>query len=121
METAPMPETKDRPSALAILETIEARGYSLTLELRGTAQKWVTGRNLFMGICAPSGLHVRNAYGPISIEMPLRVAADLNWHGASGEQLADHAQALRNTIRSGKVRRNSHIYRALVCVAQWAR
>jgi hypothetical protein len=38
-----------------MLEQIESCGYSVTLEMRGTAHKWVTGKNLFIGACERGG------------------------------------------------------------------
>lgn len=114
-------EMTGAPSALEILQSLERAGFALTLEARGTAQKWITGKNLFMGLTDPKGLCVRDAYGMVAIEVPLRAGACLVWVGADGEQLASLSQALRATILSGKVRRNSHFYGALSLLAPLAR
>src|ERR1043166_6113554 len=95
----------ESPTAIEILDAIERKGFALTLEVRGTSQKWVTGKNLFMGMNDPHGLRVRDACGPLSIEMPLRVGGVLSWEGEAGERLDNHTQALRHTIKAGKVRR----------------
>lgn len=110
-----------QPSALAILECVEAKGYSLTLERLPTKQKWITGKNLFMGICAPGGLTVRDAYGAFLIEMPLRVGDGLDWVDETGAHVPDYTQALKNTIKRGKVRRGSILYNTLASIAQMAR
>jgi hypothetical protein len=109
------------PSAKEILDAIEGKGYALTLELRGTAHKWVSGKNLFMGITDSNGMRVRDAYGPVAVEMSLRVGSNLNWTAESGAQVSDHTQALRNTVQRGSVRRSSTIYNAMRILAQLAR
>jgi hypothetical protein len=109
------------PSALDLLNTIEGKGCALTLEARGTAQKWVTGQNLFMGLQDRCGLTIRNAYGPISIEMPLHVRNKLDWQAEDGTQVTGLPQALIITVKRGLVRRGSHIYNALSTLALLAR
>lgn len=107
-----------QPTALALLQQVESLGYSVSLELGGTAHKWVTGKNLFVGACAPGGLTLRDSYGPVRIEVDLRAAGCLLWQSQGGEQARTHSEALRNTIMAGKVRRNSALYRALALLAR---
>jgi len=101
-----------------MLEQIESGGYSVTLEMRGTAHKWVTGKNLFIGACERGGLTLRDSYGPVAVEVDLKASACLLWQTEDGEQARTHGQALRNAIMAGKVRRNSAMYRGLHLVAQ---
>lgn len=101
------------PTAVELLESVEREGFSLTLELRGTSRKWITGKNLFMGVVDRYGVSVRDAYGPVVMEIPLRVGQCLVWVDAHGERLSSLTKALRNTIVSGRVRRNSHLYGAM--------
>jgi hypothetical protein len=93
-------------------------GYEVTLEVRGTAQKWVTGKNLFLGARERGGLALRDSYGLVAVEVDLQAGRCLVWQGAAGEQASTHGQALRNTIMAGKVRRNSAMYGGLKLVAQ---
>ncbi len=109
------------PSAIEILQTIEDKGFRLTLEERGTAQKWVTGRNLFLGLLDPHGMTVRDAYGRVSVEIPLAVRDMLLWMADDGTELVALDQALANTIRLGRIRRNSALYNALLMLAPLAR
>lgn len=111
-----MSEAKE-PSSAEILDAIEGKGYALTLEARRTAQKWVTGKNLFMGIVGPDGTAVRNAYGEVALEVPLRVGQKLNWYSEDGRQVANLSQALRNTVKRGLVRRGSHLHSAMGVLA----
>lgn len=104
-------------SALELLNTIESKGFALTLEEKGTAQKWVTGKNLFMGLVDPNGLLVRNAYGPVAMEMPLRVSSRLNWQTDTGSIAANASEALRNTVKHGLVRRSSHLHSAMLALS----
>lgn len=111
----------DLPSALEILVSVETKGYSLTLERLPTSKKWITGKNLFMGICAPDGLTVRDAYGVFLVEMPLHVGDGLDWVDETGAHVSDYSQALKNTIKRGKVRRSSIIYNTMLFVSQFAK
>ena len=106
------------PSAHALLAQVQALGYSVTLELRGTTQKWVNGKNLFIGACTPGGLDLRDAYGPVPLEIDLQAGRCLRWQSETGEQAQTHSQALRNAIMAGKVRRNSALYWGLHAIAQ---
>ena len=111
--TAPAP-----PSAIELLDAIENKGFALTLEARGTAQKWVTGRNLFMGVTCPNGLTLRDAYGTVAVEIPLRAGYKLDWTTDEGGPAATLAQALRTTVKRGSVRRNSTLYQAIRVLAE---
>lgn len=108
------------PSAVEMLDAIEGKGFALTLEARGTSQKWITGKNLFMGIENRHGIAVRNAYGPVALEIPLRLGDKLNWTALDGSQVDSLSQALRNTVKRGLVRRGSHFYNAICMVAPLA-
>lgn len=110
-----------QPTALELMADIEAKGYALTLDARTTAQKWVTGRNLFMGITGPGGVSVRNAYGPIAIELPLRAGHALDWTAADGGYVASYSEALRDTVKRGAIRRSSTFYQAMRVLAQLAK
>lgn len=114
-EPHPIPQP---PTAQDLLHQVESNGYEVTLELRGTAQKWVTGKNLFIGACERGGLTLRDAYGPVSLELDLQAGRCLRWQSEDGEQATTHGQALRNAIMAGKVRRNSAMYRGLQLVAR---
>lgn len=106
------------PSAQDLLHLVESVGYEVTLEVRGTAQKWVTGKNLFLGACERGGLTLRDGYGPVAVEVDLQAGRCLLWQSPAGEQARTHGQALRNAIMAGKVRRNSAMYRGLALVGQ---
>lgn len=108
-----------QPSALELLTAIESKGFTLTLDVRTTPQKWITGKNLFMGITGENGVPVRGAYGPIVLEMPLRVAAKLKWELGDGSQTSSHLEAFRNTVKSGLVRRSSHLHRAMLTLSNY--
>ncbi len=110
-----------QPSAIDLLDAIEARGFALTLELRCTAKKWASGQNLFLGLLGANGLPVRNAYGAIEIEMPRRVGDRLAWAADDGQRATTLSQALRITLRRGLVRRGSHIHNALQALTPFAR
>lgn len=106
------------PTAQALLHRVETLGFEFTLAVGGTAKKWVTGKNLFIGACERGGLALRDAYGQVAVEVDLQAGRCLLWQSEGGEQASTHGQALRNAIVAGKVRRNSAMYAGLHLVTQ---
>ncbi|WP_342133630.1 hypothetical protein [Hydrogenophaga sp. OTU3427] len=115
--TAALQQAPELPTAQALLQQVQAHGYVVTLELRGTAQKWVSGKNLFMGARESGGLTLCDLYGPVAVELDLQAGRCLRWQSEAGERAANHSQALCNAILAGKVRRNSAVYLALQTIA----
>ena len=111
----------EHPSTKELLSAIESKGFRLTLELRGTAQKWVTGKNYFMGLTGPNGLAVSNAYGPIEFECPRAIDKQLVWVTEGNGNVASASEALVLAIRGGRIRRYSIVYNAVAVLVGFAR